>query len=176
MNFQPANKRIHKNFLKIFNARILQCFRITLSSQKPITDDDKSVQSFFYPIELRICSQSAWGGWSYCYCIQYLITLPHICLIHCSFFAVVFNIMYILDWKEMLLQAHKRRIYKEAKANYHRCFLGENGSPHASIKICVADELIKGGQGENCGGIFVYYIFCYKSIGFPSNGLPHSSK
>ena len=24
---------------------------------------------------------------------------------------------------------------------------------------CVADELIKGGQGQKCGGIFVYYIF-----------------
>ena len=28
---------------------------------------------------------------------------------------------------------HRRRIYKEAKANCRRCFLGENGHPHASI-------------------------------------------
>ena len=66
---------------------------------------------------------------------------------------------------------------KKAKANYHRCFLGENGRPHDSIyKVCVADELIEGRQGQKCGGMFVYYIFCYKSIGFPSNVLRHSSK
>ena len=41
---------------------------------------------------------------------------------------------------------------------------------------CVADKLIEGGQGQNCGGMFVYYIFYYKSIGFPSNVLQHSSK
>ena len=43
---------------------------------------------------------------------------------------------------------HKERIYKEAKGNCRRCFLGENGHPHASIK-CVADELLQGGQGQN---------------------------
>ena len=37
---------------------------------------------------------------------------------------------------------HRRRIYKEAKANCRPCFLGENGHQHASIKDCVADELI----------------------------------
>ena len=26
---------------------------------------------------------------------------------------------------------------------------------------CVADQLIKGGQGQKYGGIFVYYIFYY---------------
>ena len=29
---------------------------------------------------------------------------------------------------------HRRRIYKEAKADCRRCFLGDNGHPHASIK------------------------------------------
>ena len=32
--------------------------------------------------------------------------------------------------------------------------------PHTCFyKDCVADELIKGGQGQEYGGIFVYYIF-----------------
>ena len=30
--------------------------------------------------------------------------------------------------------SHRRRIYTETKANCRRCFLGENGHPHASIK------------------------------------------
>ena len=28
---------------------------------------------------------------------------------------------------------HRRRIYKEAKANCRRCFLGGNGHPHAFL-------------------------------------------
>ena len=50
---------------------------------------------------------------------------------------------------------------KEAKANRRRCFMGENCRAHASIQTvyCVADKLIKAGQGQKYGGIFVYYIF-----------------
>ena len=58
---------------------------------------------------------------------------------------------------------------KEAKANRRRCFLGENCRAHGLFTICVADKLIKGGQGQNGGGIFVYYIFYYTS-----NVLQHS--
>ena len=58
---------------------------------------------------------------------------------------------------------------KEAKANRRRFFLGENCRAHGLFKICVADKLIKGGQGQNGGGIFVYYIFYYTS-----NVLQHS--
>ena len=30
---------------------------------------------------------------------------------------------------------------------------------HMLLIRCAADELLKGGQGQNCGGIFVHYIF-----------------
>ena len=54
---------------------------------------------------------------------------------------------------------HRRSKEEEAKANRRRCFLGENCRAHGLFTICVADKLIKGGQGQNGGGIFVYYIF-----------------
>ena len=40
---------------------------------------------------------------------------------------------------------------------------------HMAYLRSVADKLIKGGQGQNGGGIFVYYIFYYTS-----NVLQHS--
>ena len=46
----------------------------------------------------------------------------------------------------------------------------------ATHTLLVADKLIKGGQGQKYGGIFVYYIFYNRSIDFPSNVLRHSGK
>ena len=46
----------------------------------------------------------------------------------------------------------------------------------ATHTLLVADKLIKGGQGQKYGGIFVYYIFYYRWIDFPSNVLGHSGK
>ena len=68
-------------------------------------------------------------------------------------------------------------IKKPRQTIYRLCFLMENGHPHAYIySDCEADEPIRGGQGQNCGGIFVYYIFYYRLIGFPSNVLRQSSQ
>ena len=46
----------------------------------------------------------------------------------------------------------------------------------ATHTLLVADKLIKGGQGQKYGGIFVYYIFYNRWIDFPSNVLRHSGK
>ena len=54
---------------------------------------------------------------------------------------------------------------KEAKANRRRCFLGENCRAHGLFTICVADKLIKGGQGQNGGGIFVYIFILFYFLG-----------
>ena len=71
---------------------------------------------------------------------------------------------------------HRRRIYKEAKANYRHWFLGENGSPHASIK---GSRRIDGRRaGSKVWGDVTYCVLhiYYKTNGFPSNVLLHSSK
>ena len=49
-------------------------------------------------------------------------------------------------------------------------FWGKIAAHMASLD-CIADKLIKGGQGQKSGGIFVYNIFYYTS-----NVLQHSGK
>ena len=74
---------------------------------------------------------------------------------------------------------HRRRIYTEAKANCRSFFLGENGRPHASITVQTVQQtkIIKGGQGQNCGGIFICILNILLQIDwFPLNVLQHSSK
>ena len=61
----------------------------------------------------------------------------------------------------MINLCHRRSMEKEAKANTKQASLFCGGKMLCTCfySDCVADELIKGGQGQKYGGIFVYYIF-----------------
>ena len=80
--------------------------------------------------------------------------------------------MFLKDLHGAKPSDHRRSIEKEAKANSRHCFtLGKLPRTWLLLDF-VADKFIKGGQG----GIFVYYIFYYRYIDFPSNVLRHSGK
>ena len=70
----------------------------------------------------------------------------------------------------LLTLSHRRSMEKEAKANRRRCLMGENCRAHAvpvrqelQNSDCVADELIRGGQGQKYGGVDAREISVYSN-------------